>query len=116
MTRSEHDHRRLAHHAASPGHRPHHEHHQAARHHRPHRFARRQWNRLRQGAIRFARQPAVQRTFWDGAIVLGVVWLAFGAIWWRLSSGPIDLEVATPWLKAAIEKNFGGNQTVMVGG
>jgi hypothetical protein len=116
MTRSEHDHRRLAHHAASPGYRPHHEHHQAERHHRPHRFARRQWNRLRQGALKLARQPAVQRTFWISGIVLGVVLLAFGVLWWRLSSGPIDLEAATPWLKAAIEKNFGGNQTVVVGG
>ena len=33
-------------------------------------------------------------------------------LWWRLSSGPIELDLATPWLKAAIEENFGGNHSV----
>ena len=37
-------------------------------------------------------------------------------LWWRLSSGPIELDLATPWLKAAIEENFGGNHSVVVGG
>ena len=37
-------------------------------------------------------------------------------LWWRLSQGPIELDVATPWLKAAIEENFGGKRTVTVGG
>ena len=30
--------------------------------------------------------------------------VAMLALWWRLSSGPIELDVATPWLKAAIEE------------
>ena len=37
-------------------------------------------------------------------------------LWWRLSSGPIEINFATPWLKAAIEDNFGGSSTVSVGG
>jgi len=37
-------------------------------------------------------------------------------LWWRLSIGPIELDLATPWLKAAIEENFGGNRSVSVGG
>ena len=37
-------------------------------------------------------------------------------LWWRLSSGPIELDLATPWLKAAIEENFGSTHTVVVGG
>ena len=37
-------------------------------------------------------------------------------LWWRLSRGPIELDLATPWLKAAIEENFGGNRSVTVGG
>ena len=45
-----------------------------------------------------------------------MVGLGIGGLWWRLSNGPIELDVATPWLKAAIEKNFGGKQTVVVGG
>ena len=33
-----------------------------------------------------------------------------------MSSGPIELDIATPFLKAAIEENFGGSQQVKVGG
>jgi hypothetical protein len=62
------------------------------------------------------RRPWVRRVLWGAAITVGVVALAVGGLWWRLSSGPIELDVATPWLKAAIEKNFGGKQTVSVGG
>jgi hypothetical protein len=38
------------------------------------------------------------------------------ALWWRLGSGPIDFDVATPWLTAAIEENFGSHHRVAVGG
>src|SRR5579872_2433328 len=27
----------------------------------------------------------------------------FGGLWWRLGAGPINLDMATPWLAAAIE-------------
>jgi hypothetical protein len=37
----------------------------------------------------------------------GVVLVAMSALWWRLGSGPIELDVATPWLTAAIGENFG---------
>src|ERR1700731_4071213 len=40
----------------------------------------------------------------------------FGGLWWRLGAGPINLEVATPWLAAAIEENIGHGNTVEVGG
>jgi hypothetical protein len=62
------------------------------------------------------RQPWVRRLFWGAGAALLVIGLGVGGLWWRLSSGPIELDVATPWLKAAIEKNFGGKQTVVVGG
>jgi len=54
--------------------------------------------------------------FWAATLTFAVVAVAIAGLWWRLSSGPIELDVATPWLKAAIEKNFGGKQTVSVGG
>jgi len=38
------------------------------------------------------------------------------ALWWRLASGPIQFDVATPWLAAAIEENFGSRHHVDVGG
>jgi Protein of unknown function len=46
----------------------------------------------------------------------GLLIVACLGLWWRLSSGPIQLDVATPWLAAAIEENFGGVQSVQVGG
>jgi hypothetical protein len=40
----------------------------------------------------------------------------FGGLWWRLGAGPINLEMATPWLAAAIAENIGHGNTVEVGG
>src|SRR6195952_3168528 len=40
----------------------------------------------------------------------------FGGLWWRVGAGPINLEMATPWLAAAIEENIGNGNTVEVGG
>jgi hypothetical protein len=48
---------------------------------------------------------------------LGLIFAScFGALWWRLGAGPINLDVATPWLAAAIEDNIGHGNTVEVGG
>ena len=48
---------------------------------------------------------------------LAVIFLAsFGGLWWRLGAGPINLDMATPWLAAAIEENIGHGNTVEVGG
>src|SRR3984885_3482821 len=38
------------------------------------------------------------------------------ALWWRLTTGPIQLDVVTPWLASAIEENFGNGHHVEVGG
>ena len=40
----------------------------------------------------------------------------FGGLWWRLGAGPINLDIVTPWLAAAIEDNIGHGNTVEVGG
>src|SRR5258708_26015089 len=46
-----------------------------------------------------------------------VVFLLVGAtLWWRLSSGPISLDMITPWLTAAIAENFGNQFRIEVGG
>ncbi len=54
------------------------------------------------------------------AIVIGVLAVifttCFGGLWWRLGAGPINLDVATPWLATAIEDNIGHGNTVEVGG
>ncbi len=39
-----------------------------------------------------------------------------GALWYRLSSGPITLDFATDWLAAAIKENLGDAYRVEVGG
>src|SRR6202034_2418497 len=50
-------------------------------------------------------------------VALGVIFAgSFGILWWRLGAGPINLEMATPWLAAAIEENIGHGNTVEVGG
>ena len=58
----------------------------------------------------------MRRLFCGAAICFAVATVAVLGLWWRLSSGPIELDLATPWLKAAIEENFGGNHSVVVGG
>ena len=54
------------------------------------------------------------------AVVIAVLMVifagCFGGLWWRLGAGPINLDVATPWLAAAIEDNIGHGNTVEVGG
>lgn len=49
--------------------------------------------------------------------VLGALFTAcFGGLWLRLGAGPIGLDLATPWLVAAIEQNLGNGNTVEIGG
>src|ERR1035437_5798220 len=54
------------------------------------------------------------------AVVIAVLMVifagCFGGLWWRLGAGPINLEMATPWLAAAIEENIGHGNTVEIGG
>ncbi|MBR1122560.1 hypothetical protein JQ628_13620 [Bradyrhizobium lablabi] len=40
----------------------------------------------------------------------------FFGLWWRLGAGPINLDMATPWLASAIEENIGHGNTVEIGG
>jgi hypothetical protein len=44
------------------------------------------------------------------------LFLGCAGLWWRLSSGPIQLDIVTPWLASAIEENFGSSEHVDVGG
>jgi hypothetical protein len=80
--------------------------------------ARRQQRRVvRQFRIAFKRRLPLLRKLAIGLGAIAIfVTAAAGALWWRLSSGPIALDVATPWLTAAIEQNFGNRHRVEVGG
>ena len=76
----------------------------------------RRWNNLRYRALGWVRSRFMRRLFWCAAVSGTLAILVVLGLWWRLSSGPIALDIATPWLKAAIEENFGGNHSVEVGG
>ncbi|NVO15770.1 MAG: hypothetical protein HXX10_17190 [Rhodoplanes sp.] len=47
---------------------------------------------------------------------LAAIALLIGGLWWRLSVGPIPLDMATPWLTAAITENLGNRYKVEIGG
>jgi hypothetical protein len=65
----------------------------------------------------FDRRHPVMRKVAIGTVALAVVAVAGGgALWWRLSSGPIMLDLVTPWLTSAIEQNLGNRYHVAVGG
>ena len=61
-------------------------------------------------------QKWIRRSLVGIGVVCFLVASGFLALWWRLSSGPIQLDIATPWLASAIEENFGSNHHVAVGG
>src|ERR1700692_2524026 len=70
------------------------------------------------GALR--RWLAGERWIKRVAVVIGALLVifagCFGGLWWRLGAGPINLEMATPWLAKAIEENIGHDNTLEVGG
>jgi uncharacterized protein DUF3971 len=72
----------------------------------------------RLGSLR--RRVTGGRWFWRIAVVVASLLVVFagcfGGLWWRLGAGPINLDMATPWLAAAIEDNIGHGNTVEVGG
>ena len=100
-----------AHHAKAASHAP------GAPPHRPASSARRRrWGGFRRKVVQTLRLPILRRLFWGLTVTSAVLTVGILALWWRLSSGPIELDIATPWLKAAIEENFGATDKVSVGG
>ncbi len=60
---------------------------------------------------RLIRRIAIGAGILGACVILGCL-----ALLWRLSSGPIQLDIVTPWLVSAIEENFGNSRHVEVGG
>ncbi len=58
----------------------------------------------------------LRKVTYVAAALGGIVLIGMLALWGRLASGPIDFDMATPWLTAAINQNFGGSHQVQVGG
>jgi Protein of unknown function len=67
-----------------------------------------------------ARLAPHKRLIRRSAIGLGAVVAVLGVaclgLWLRLASGPIQIDIVTPWLASAIEENFGNGRRVEVGG
>ncbi|CAL77310.1 conserved hypothetical protein [Bradyrhizobium sp. ORS 278] len=58
----------------------------------------------------------VRRCLASLALLVLILAVGFGGLWLRLGAGPISLDLATPWLAAAIADNIGHGNTVEVGG
>lgn len=114
MTGKDHHHGHRDHRTEQPAHKAH------APHPRPHHAVpgarRRRWSSFRRNLLKGLRRPFLRRLFWGLTLTAAVVSVGCLGLWWRLNSGPIELDLATPWLKAAIEENFGATDKVSVGG
>ncbi|WP_398476551.1 DUF3971 domain-containing protein [Tardiphaga sp.] len=53
-------------------------------------------------------------TVFGGLFIVSAV--CFAVLWWRLGAGPINFDMATPWLADAIQDNIGEGNTVEIGG
>lgn len=53
-------------------------------------------------------------TVFGGLLIVSTI--CFAVLWWRLGAGPINFDMATPWLVDAIQDNIGEGNTVEVGG
>jgi hypothetical protein len=62
------------------------------------------------------KRRTLRRSIVATGAVIGIICVVFLGLRWRLASGPIDLDLATPWLAAAIEENFGSLHKVEIGG
>ena len=49
------------------------------------------------------------------AAIAAVFMLVAGGLWLLLASGPISLDIATPWLAAAVAENFGNQFRIDIG-
>src|SRR5437764_4465016 len=57
-------------------------------------------------------RPRMRKALTTVGVVGGFVLLGIAGLGWRLATGPIPLDVVTPWLRAAITENFGAGHEV----
>jgi hypothetical protein len=60
--------------------------------------------------------PWARRAGYIAGGILAALLLVCGGLYWRLSSGPISLDIITPWLTKAIAENIGNQFQIEVGG
>src|SRR4051812_17360997 len=52
------------------------------------------------------RSPWPRRCMLVSGAVAAAAFVSGGLVWWQLGSGPISIDVMTPWLTAAIEERL----------
>src|ERR1041385_779854 len=60
-----------------------------------HASGRRQWGAVRRGLLRVWRHRFVRRFVWVGGFFAVVAAVISGILWYRLSTGPIEFNIAT---------------------
>ncbi|MGC1465610.1 MAG: hypothetical protein WA792_07740 [Pseudolabrys sp.] len=108
MTSSDNSHTHTGSHRSAKADHPH--------HHAVHASRRRVLGWIRRGPGRIWRRRFIRRTIYSLGAIVGVFMIALLGLWWRLNSGPIEIDLATPWLTSAIEDNFGSHHSVALGG
>jgi hypothetical protein len=71
-------------------------------------------DRLR--VLRLPRSSLVRRLALVVGTLVGLCAAGTGLLWWLVSSGPVEFDIATHWFASAIEKRIGGKHKVDVGG
>jgi hypothetical protein len=67
-------------------------------------------------AVLHRQQPTVRWLIYGGSAAVALTLLTTGILWWRLTSGPLSVDLMTPWLTAALEERLGGGHRIEVGG
>ena len=62
------------------------------------------------------RSRVTRKCLIGAAVLLGLVAIPVVAFWSLLSTGPMSLDMITPWLTSALEERLGGSHRIEVGG
>src|SRR5262245_57643009 len=63
-----------------------------------------------------ARRTPIGKWAVGAGVAAALVVITIGGLWWRLSLGPLSIDMVTPFLTSAVEERFGGRHHVEVGG
>ena len=75
------------------------------------------WNAQRRcGELLRGQRPLTRWLVYGGTGLAAFALVSTGLAWWRLSSGPLSMDLVTPWITAAVEQRLGGGQRIEVGG